>query len=78
MHWLKNIDAPNSLLLVLHAPGQLVLLNTETNVRLWRKSFSEPLVSFALDPFDAQSMARKYALLILLLISIRNLKKCCS
>eukprot|EP00795_Rhopilema_esculentum_P012340 gene12340-2991_t len=58
MHWLKNIDAPNSLLLVLHAPGQLVLFNTETNVRLWRKAFSEPLVSFALDPFDPQSMAR--------------------
>eukprot|EP00795_Rhopilema_esculentum_P012339 gene12339-2990_t len=57
MHWLKNIDAPNSLLLVLHAPGQLVLFNTETNVRLWRKAFSEPLVSFALDPFDPQSMA---------------------
>ncbi|XP_065071327.1 WD repeat-containing protein 11-like [Rhopilema esculentum] len=83
MHWLKNIDAPNSLLLVLHAPGQLVLFNTETNVRLWRKAFSEPLVSFALDPFDPQSMARKYAFsifvsLVVLLISIRNLMKCFS
>ena len=59
MHWLKLSDTPSNLLLVLHAQGQMVLWNTETGLRMWRKTFNETLISFALDPFDPQKMAGK-------------------
>jgi len=57
MHWMHRTEAFVGCLMVLHSPGLLVLLNAETGVRLWRTSFHDPLISFALDPFDMHSMA---------------------
>ena len=59
MHWMHRTEAFVGCLMVLHSPGLLVLLNAETGVRLWRTSFHDPLISFALDPFDMHSMAGK-------------------
>ena len=57
MHWMHRTEVFIGCLLVLFSPGLLVLLNTETGTRLWRKSFHDPLISFALDPFDLHSAA---------------------
>ena len=57
MYWMHRSETFIGCLMVLHSPGLLVLLNTDTGVRIWRKSFHDPLVAFALDPFDSQSMA---------------------
>lgn len=64
MYWMHRTESFIGCLMVLHSPGLFVLLNTETGARLWRKSFNEPLVSFALDPFDAQNMAGMIKLII--------------
>ena len=57
MYWMHRTEAFTGCLMVLHSPGLLVLLNAETGTQLWRKSFHDHLVSFALDPFNAHNMA---------------------
>ena len=56
MQWLKYSDTSNSLLMILHSPGNLILWNAETGLKIWRKNFSDPLISFALDPFNEQTL----------------------
>ena len=57
MYWMHQTEAFTGCLMVLHSPGLLVLLNTDTGTKLWKVPFNEPLVSFALDPFDAHNIA---------------------
>ncbi len=59
MQWLKHSDASNSFLLVLHSPGNLILWNAALGLKVWKRNFSDPLVSFAIDPFGEQTITGK-------------------
>ena len=56
MEWLKHHEVSHDLLMVLHSPGTLVLWNADTGVKLWKKAFVDPLLSFALDPFNGKTI----------------------
>eukprot|EP00794_Sanderia_malayensis_P005451 gene5450-6133_t len=56
MQWLKCTDASMSYLLVLHSPGNLILWNADLGLKLWKKSFNDPLISFVLDPFNEKNI----------------------
>lgn len=57
MEWLSCQDTAHSFLVALHPPYSLVLWNAETGTKLWKKSYTEPLVSFAFDPFETRNIA---------------------
>lgn len=51
LEWLAIQDACHDLLVVLHAPSSMILWNADTGTKLWKKTFQEPLLCFAFDPF---------------------------
>ncbi|CAN7990277.1 unnamed protein product [Ixodes hexagonus] len=51
MGWLVGGDSSDHLLLCLYSLGTLVLWHADSGAQLWRKSYADPLLSFALDPF---------------------------
>lgn len=57
MEWLPCQDASHDLLLVLHPPYSLILWNADTGTKLWKKSYTESLLSFSLDPFSYRNIA---------------------
>lgn len=57
LEWLRNQDASRDLLLALHPPYSLILWNADTGTRLWKKSYTETLLSFSFDPFNGRNMA---------------------
>ncbi|XP_050396083.2 WD repeat-containing protein 11 [Patella vulgata] len=54
--WLTNQDASRDLLVALHPPYSLILWNADTGTRLWKKSYTENLVSFSFDPFNPRNV----------------------
>ncbi|XP_070541595.1 WD repeat-containing protein 11-like isoform X2 [Ptychodera flava] len=52
MEWLSTQDASHDLLVALHPPYSIILWNADTGTKLWKKSFTENLMSFSFDPFD--------------------------
>ena len=56
MEWLRRHEVSNDLMLILFSPNMLVLVNADTGVRLWKKSFNENVMSLAVDPFDGSHM----------------------
>ncbi|XP_077868471.1 WD repeat-containing protein 11 [Saccoglossus kowalevskii] len=52
MDWLSTQDASHDLLAALHPPYSIILWNADTGTKLWKKSFTETILSFAFDPFD--------------------------
>ncbi|XP_076467443.1 WD repeat-containing protein 11-like [Babylonia areolata] len=57
LEWLRNQDASRDLLLALHPPYSLILWNADTGTRLWKKSYTETLLSFTFDPFNGKNLA---------------------
>ncbi|KAK7498382.1 hypothetical protein BaRGS_00010336, partial [Batillaria attramentaria] len=57
LEWLRNQDASRDLLLALHPPYSLILWNADTGTRLWKKSYTENLLSFTFDPFNGKNIA---------------------
>ncbi|ESP00415.1 hypothetical protein LOTGIDRAFT_140712, partial [Lottia gigantea] len=56
IEWLTNQDASRDLLVALHPPYSLILWNADTGTRLWKKSYTEPLLSFSFDPFNSKDV----------------------
>jgi mannosyltransferase OCH1-like enzyme len=59
MEWLGNHDNAQDLLAALHPPYHFILWNAATGTKLWKKSYTESLQSFAFDPFEATKIACK-------------------
>ena len=59
MDWLGQQDASRDLLIVLHPPYSLILWNADTGTRLWKKSYTEILISFSFDPFNPRNVVCK-------------------
>ncbi|KAK7110591.1 WD repeat-containing protein 11-like [Littorina saxatilis] len=57
LEWLRNQDASRDLLLALHPPYSLILWNADTGTKLWKKSYTETLLSFTFDPFNGKNLA---------------------
>ena len=57
MDWVSIQAASHDLLAALHPPSTLVLWNTENGSRLWKKTYSDTLLSFAFDPFDPSRLS---------------------
>ena len=61
LQWLSNQDASHDLLVALHPPYSMILWNTDTGTKLWKKSYTETLLSFSFDPFYHRNVACKYS-----------------
>ncbi|XP_062608661.1 WD repeat-containing protein 11-like isoform X2 [Saccostrea cucullata] len=57
MEWLTYQDASHDLLVALHPPYSLILWNADTGTKLWKKSYTEPLLAFSFDPFSSKNVA---------------------
>ncbi|XP_078310578.1 WD repeat-containing protein 11-like [Crassostrea virginica] len=57
LEWLTYQDASHDLLVALHPPYSLVLWNADTGTKLWKKSYTEPLMAFSFDPFNSKNVA---------------------
>ncbi|KAK6481905.1 WD repeat-containing protein 11 isoform X1 [Huso huso] len=57
MEWMWNQDASRDLLLAVHPPNYIVLWNADTGTKLWKKSYTENILSFSFDPFDPSNLA---------------------
>ena len=60
LEWLATQDACHDLLVVLHAPSSMILWNADTGTKLWKKTFQEPLLCFAFDPFMPSNVTCKF------------------
>ncbi|CAL4175372.1 unnamed protein product [Meganyctiphanes norvegica] len=56
MEWLGKMDGSEHLLAALHPPYSLVIWDTRHNTKLWKKSYTETLLSFDFDPFHYNKM----------------------
>ncbi|KAG1655446.1 WD repeat-containing protein 11 [Nymphon striatum] len=57
MEWLHNQDSCQDLLLALHQPYSLILWNAMTGTKVWKKNYTENLISFSFDPFESNNIA---------------------
>uniref|UniRef100_A0A2C9KHQ4 Uncharacterized protein n=1 Tax=Biomphalaria glabrata TaxID=6526 RepID=A0A2C9KHQ4_BIOGL len=57
LQWLSNQDACRDLLVCLHPPYSLIVWNADTGTKLWKKSYTENLLSFTFDPFNSKNLA---------------------
>lgn len=60
MCWLKWQDSSLDFLLALHPPYNLVLWNADSGEKIWKKSYTDSLVSMALDPFNLNRIACEF------------------
>lgn len=60
LEWLATQDACHDLLVVLHSPSSMILWNADTGTKLWKKTFQEPLLCFAFDPFMPSNVTCKF------------------
>ncbi|GFY16613.1 WD repeat-containing protein 11 [Trichonephila clavipes] len=56
IEWLSGRDSCHQLLVGLHPPYSIVVWNTETGNKVWKKSYTETLLSFAFDPFSENNI----------------------
>ncbi|KAG8183940.1 hypothetical protein JTE90_006865 [Oedothorax gibbosus] len=56
IEWISGRDSCQNLLLALHPPYSIVLWNTETGSKVWKKSYTETILSFAFDPFAGNNI----------------------
>ncbi|XP_041368583.1 WD repeat-containing protein 11-like [Gigantopelta aegis] len=56
MDWLGQQDASRDLLVALHPPYSLILWNADTGTRLWKKTYTETLISFSFDRFNSRNV----------------------
>lgn len=57
MDWVTGSDCCHHLLVALHPPYSVIVWNTETGSKVWKKLYTEVLQSFAFDPFSENNMA---------------------
>ncbi|XP_067012842.2 WD repeat-containing protein 11 [Anabrus simplex] len=57
MAWVSGYDNSDHMLAALHPPYSLVIWDTHNKTKLWKKTYTETLVSFSFDPFDPCKMA---------------------
>ncbi|KAB7494848.1 hypothetical protein Anas_09270 [Armadillidium nasatum] len=57
LEWLGGQDGSEYLLLALHPPYSVVLWDTRHSTKVWKKSYTETLLTFSLDPFHSNKMA---------------------
>ncbi|XP_013774548.1 WD repeat-containing protein 11-like [Limulus polyphemus] len=51
LEWLSGNDSCQNFLAALHPPYSIIIWNTETGSKVWKKSYTEVLLSFSFDPF---------------------------
>jgi len=57
MGWMSVVqEAASDLLLAVHPPNHVILWNTATGVKVWKKQYSETILGFDLDPFDRNKL----------------------
>ena len=61
MNWVHHVDGCGHLLLAAHPPNSLVLWDTDSGNKLWKKNYTEQILSFDMDPFDPRKLAREFA-----------------
>lgn len=59
MEWFYGRDLCQHLLVALHPPYSVIVWNTESGTKLWKKSYTESLLSFAFDPFSENNVTCK-------------------
>ncbi|XP_038045535.1 WD repeat-containing protein 11-like isoform X5 [Patiria miniata] len=57
LEWLSTQDASHDLLVALHPPYSIVLWNADTGIKLWKKTFTDNIISMTFDPFDSSNLA---------------------
>ncbi|XP_022080580.1 WD repeat-containing protein 11-like isoform X4 [Acanthaster planci] len=57
LEWLSTQDASHDLLVALHPPYSIVLWNADTGTKLWKKTFTDNIISMTFDPFDSSNLA---------------------
>nr|CAD7258867.1 unnamed protein product [Timema shepardi] len=57
LQWMAGYDSTHHLLAALHPPYSLVIWDTKSKAKLWKKTYTETLVSFSFDPFSPTNMA---------------------
>nr|CAD7432286.1 unnamed protein product [Timema monikensis] len=57
LQWMSGYDSTHHLLAALHPPYSLVIWDTKSKAKLWKKTYTETLVSFSFDPFSPTNMA---------------------
>lgn len=57
MEWVPGFDSGEHMLAALHPPYSLVIWDTRKKTKLWKKSYTETLVSFNFDPFTPSKLA---------------------
>jgi len=60
MEWVPGFDSGEHMLAALHPPYSLVIWDTKKKTKLWKKSYTETLVSFNFDPFTPSKLACKF------------------
>lgn len=59
MEWVPGLE--NELMLAaLHSPYFLIIWDIKKQAKLWKKSFTDALLSFNFDPFDGSKIACKF------------------
>ena len=61
MSWVYHVDGCGHLLLAAHPPSSLVLWDTDSGNKLWKKTYGEQITSFDLDPFDPRRLAGQHS-----------------
>lgn len=59
MAWCSGYDNGNTMLAALHPPYSFIIWNVKTKSKLWKKTYTETLVSFSFDPFNSSRLACK-------------------
>ena len=60
LEWLTFTDSSHDLLAALHPPYSLILWNADSGTKIWKKSYTEVLQSFAFDPFVSSNLTCEY------------------
>ncbi|XP_071948596.1 WD repeat-containing protein 11-like [Antedon mediterranea] len=56
MEWLSTQDASHDLLVALHPPYSIILWNVATGTKLWKKTFTDNILSMTFDPFEPTNL----------------------
>lgn len=64
MHWICRSDVSDSLLAVLHQPCSLALYNADSGAKVWKKTYTDVLLTFSIDPFDSSRIGCEHRILI--------------
>jgi hypothetical protein len=60
MEWVSGFDNGEQMLAALHPPYALVIWDIRNKTKLWKKTYTETLMSFSFDPFAPSKLACKF------------------